>query len=49
MIFHILKKRKDLKEKTFDTRVNNYPSWNEEKELEGILEKQIKEYLQINL
>ncbi|WP_297570953.1 hypothetical protein [uncultured Helicobacter sp.] len=46
---HLNKVKKDLEQKTFDTRVNNCPSWNEEKELESILEKQIKEYLQINL
>lgn len=46
---HLNKVKKDLEQKTFDTRVNNCPSWNEEKKLESILEKQIKEYLQINL
>ncbi|MDE5602896.1 MAG: hypothetical protein K2I71_03120, partial [Helicobacter sp.] len=42
---HLNKVKKDLEQKTFDTRVNHCLSWNKQTELENILEREIKEYL----
>ncbi|MCX2682880.1 hypothetical protein OQH60_03235 [Campylobacter sp. MIT 21-1685] len=42
---YLEKIKKDLEQKAFDVKVNNCPSWEEKNILEGILEKEIKEYL----
>ncbi|WP_297578604.1 hypothetical protein [uncultured Helicobacter sp.] len=42
---YLEKIKKDLKQKVFDVKVNNCPSWDEKNALEEILEKEIKEYL----
>lgn len=42
---HLNKVKKDLTQKTFDTKVNHCSLWNKQTELEDILEREIKEYL----
>lgn len=37
--------KKDLENKSFDIRTNNCPSWNNQDDLEKILEKEIQEYI----